>query len=198
MSGARVCLGATVLLVCVGAGSAVVEPSGLRMHAEGPEPAHTGGFGEPTCHACHTGYPVNEPGGALSVEGLPESWVAGRQYELTVVLRSEEMGAAGFQLSIRDPDGRAAGALAPIDGTVSLDSLMVEGRPRVIYVGHRREGSRVTDPDRVSWRVRWTAPSDPTDVWVHAAANSANGDDSPLGDLVYTLQFRRRRADAPE
>ena len=168
--------------------SAPLEPAApaSSTHATGPPAAHTGGFGEPTCAECHIGYPVNAPGGMVSVRGLPQAYRPGAEYRLTVMLQSEEMGAAGFELAARiaggERAGTSAGTLRPVDSRVAVTDSM-----GVAYAHQTPAGSQVTDPDLATWTVSWTAPRAGT-VAVHVAANSANGDQSPLSDLVYTAE----------
>jgi len=161
-------------------------PTPLR-HADAPPTAHTGGFGEPTCQACHDEFEVNLPGGTLALLGLPDVYEPGRAYALTVRLESEEMVRAGFQLSARFASGRApgrpAGTLAPVDGRTAVTQDPVTAVP---YAHHTRAGTPTPDPSVASWTLAWTAPDAGGEVVFHLAANSANGDDSPLGDLIYT------------
>ena len=166
-------------------------PTG-SAHAVAPPPGHTGGFGEPTCLICHQGAPINLPGGEVSVRGLPDAYRPGEAYTLTVVLESEEMGAAGFQLSARHADGSQAGSFQPVDDRVAV----TRGPGGVGYAHQTDDGSHTPDPVRVSWSLAWTAPASGT-VTFHLAANSGNGDDSPLSDLVYatssTLEAEQAR-----
>lgn len=172
------------ILLAVGPGLV----AGPALHPEEPPPAHTGGFGEPSCQICHAEYRVNAPGGELAIDGLPERWSSGAVYLLTVTLRSEEMASAGFQLSARFADGRGAGTFEPIDDRVSItDHVGPAGT--VSYVAQTRLGSEVDDPAEVAWRVRWHAPDQRGEVRFHGAANSGNGDNSPFGDLVYTAEI---------
>lgn len=147
----------------------------------------TGGFGEPTCGFCHIGSDLNAYGGRVSVEGLPSSYEAGREYVLTVDLRADETAVAGFQFAVRYHEGQArgrpAGSLEPVDArTAVTDSLGVG------YI-HQTEGGSVTsDPSGARWSFSWRAPQAGGPVVFHVAANSGNGDNSPLGDLVYTAE----------
>lgn len=168
-------------------------PGPGAVHPEGPPPGHTGGFDEPTCQSCHTGYALDLPGGTLSVEGVPVRWEPGAEYVLTVVLRSEDMGAAGFQLSARTPDGLPAGRWSTLDDRVAVD-VVGDTVPPGAYARQTRVGSAVDDPGVVSWRLVWRAPLEAAEVWFHGAANSGNGDNSPLGDLVYTTSLATRAA----
>jgi hypothetical protein len=151
-------------------------------NAEAPPPAHTGGFGEPTCHACHGEYALDLEGGSLAVEGLGEGWTPGEAHVLTVILSSSEMAKAGFELALRGEDGRQAGRLRALDARAAVTE-----QDGVQYAHHTAPGSMASDARVASWTVEWTAPRTGGVVRLHAAANSANGDDSPFGDLVYTV-----------
>jgi hypothetical protein len=192
-------VGAVVCVVALGVWGGLAEaaapPPPPRPHAEGPPPGHTGGFGEPTCQACHTEYALDLPGGRLEIEGVPAAWEPGRTYLLTVVLHSEDMGAAGFQLTTRGPDGRPAGSLAPVDARVAVDSVPGDTLMSGVFARHTRTGTRIDDPSSARWVLAWTAPPVATPVHFHGAANSANGDDSPFGDLIYTVNFSTAPAD---
>jgi hypothetical protein len=156
---------------------------------EGPPPAHTGGFGEPTCRQCHADAGLNEPGGRLAIAGIPSSYVAGRTYELAVSLERDGMLRAGFQLAARfaagDRAGTQAGVLSPVDArtTIVADSVS-----HVSYIEHTLAGTALgAGPGAARWTFRWTAPTAGRGaVVLHVAANAANDDDSPLGDFIYT------------
>ena len=161
------------------------------VHYDGPPIAHTGGFGEPTCRVCHQGEPLNAAGGTLRIEGLPGRYEPDRTYELVVVLRRDGMGRAGFELSARLVGGAQAGALEATDRRVRVvpDSVTA-----VRYAEQTREGCSVSGPE-ARWTVRWRAPAQmggggASDVLIHAAANAANYDDSPLGDFIYAGEWR--------
>ena len=58
-------------------------PSLLALHfRDGPPARVTGGFGEDSCLACHSGKALNEAGGRLTLSGFPEMYVPGATYEL--------------------------------------------------------------------------------------------------------------------
>src|SRR5262245_24686351 len=91
----------------------------FRPYADRPPLAHTGGFGEETCRQCHFDNPLNEPGGSLSIDGVPPAYQPGASYRLTVRLRRAGLARAGFQLAVRQAigpgAGRQAGVLAAVD-----------------------------------------------------------------------------------
>lgn len=163
-------------------------PAGVPpVHAEAPPPGHTGGFGEPTCRACHEAFELNPQGGRFSLEGVPADPVPGRRYALTLRLEVPETTRSGFQLSARTPDGRQAGAFHPLDAHAAV-TASADGK--VSYAHHTLAGSTPDSPEISSWTVEWEAPEVRGPVVFHAAANSADGDNSPFGDLIYALERR--------
>jgi hypothetical protein len=165
-------------LLCAAAVSA-------RAYVDGPPPAHTGGFGEATCHACHADYPLNG-GGALAIEGAPATYEPGRSYELRVVLRHPELRTAGFQLAARFAAGPGEGTQA---GTLRVggEDAIVASIGGIAYAQHTKAGTAVTGPGERIWQVTWTAPAQPSaDIVLHLAANAANDDLSEFGDRIIT------------
>lgn len=153
-------------------------------YRDGPPPAHTGGFGEPTCRACHFDAPLNAPGGRLALDGLPPAYEGGRTYRLTVHLLRPGMRAGGFELAARvAATGRQAGAFHPLDDRVQAPP------DSVVYARHTRAGSRLAVPDTARWALLWQAPPAAAGpVVFHLAANAANDDDSEFGDVIYTTR----------
>jgi hypothetical protein len=165
-----------------GAGSARVHADG---YPRGAPPGVTGGFGEPTCLQCHFGGALNEPGGSLSIDGLPERYAPGETYRLIVRLRGGEVGAAGFQLSARTAAGAQAGVLA----SGGMKTHVQAGAGGVQYAGHTEAGSSPTAPGAAEWAVEWTAPARGAGpIQLHASANAGDGDNSPIGDHVYAVE----------
>ena len=163
----------------------------VPLFKTGPPPGHTGGFGEPTCRACHSDAGLNEPGGELTITGAPAGYEPGRTYQLEVVLRRAGMLRAGFQLAARfaegDATGTPAGVLTPSDArsVVIWDTVS-----HVSYIEHTLAGTALQG-DAGRWLVRWTAPATARGVVaLNAAGNAANDDDSPLGDFIYTSALR--------
>ena len=97
------------------------------------------------------------------------------------------MGSAGFQAAVRFNEGERTGApagrVAPIDGRT-----IVRREAGVDYINHTVEGSGLGPGDTASWSFEWVAPGEPSPVVFHVTGNSANGDNSPLGDLIYTAE----------
>ena len=181
------------LLLLVGAASALfASRSGTVVaYRSNPNPGVTGGFGERSCHVCHSQKPLNESAGSLVLEGVPQRYAPGRPYDLTVKLSRSGMGIAGFQLSARFEEGaRQAGSFRSLDRRVHIVEF---GDANVQYVSHSDEGNGLTSRGTASWTVEWTAPtiSEGRGVVVfHLAANAANNDDTEFGDFIYQLERR--------
>lgn len=161
-----------------------------RPFAEGPPSGHSGGFGEPTCAACHFGGVENPVDGLFDVVGLPEAALPDSTYLLEIVLKFPAMKRSGFQLTSRTEDGLQAGSFAPTDDRTAID------RDGVQYLVQTEAGSMPAERGSMRWTVRWTAPAAPGTVQFHGAANAANGDDLPIGDTVmargWTVDVRAR------
>lgn len=164
------------------------------MYADGPPPAHTGGFGEPTCRECHFDGEVNAPGGTLAIEGVPEIYIAGERYVVTVTLSRPEMQRGGFQLAARFADGEREGRQAGSLRALSDRAGVTSGPDNeVLYAQHTEPGTALVSPDTARWTVEWTPPeSGEGSVVFHIAANTANGDDSAFGDLIYLRSIQTR------
>jgi hypothetical protein len=168
-------------------------PSASARYAEGPPPAHTGGFGEPTCHSCHFDNPLNDIPGRLTVRGLPERYTPGERYQIVISLTRPGMQRAGFQAAVRyaggsDP-GRGAGELLAAGDRVRLvDSAGVR------YAQQTVAGTRLMGVEATEWTLEWRAPRDGGGVVLHLAANAANGDQSEFGDHIYSRAVTVARA----
>lgn len=157
-------------------------------YVDGPPPAHTGGFGEPTCQVCHFDGGLNEPGGLLLVEGLPDRYEPGAVYDLEVVLARRDLERGGFQLGARFAEGARAGQQAGTFLPVG-ERVVVDTAGGVEYLRHTRAGTAPVSPDSLRWAVAWQAPDvGAGPVAFHLAANAANGDDSEFGDFIYALE----------
>jgi hypothetical protein len=166
------------------AGAALLAAAAFPDHAP---VAMTGGFREGTCATCHFGADLDDPGGTFAVEGVPARYTPGAEYALRVRLVRPGMGAAGFQLAARyaggDAAGRQAGALEAGEGAE------VRSAGGVQYAGH--DGAAAGE--EAAWMLRWRAPEGGGAIVFHAVANAADGDESPLGDHVYTARAETRR-----
>ena len=166
-------------------------PVSATPYADGAPPGFSGGFKEQSCHACHfENEQVNAPPGRVSLTGVPERFVAGQQYPLTVTLTRPGMKLGGFQLAARFDDGTQAGTLAR--GAGEEKRLAIETQANVQYTNQRRPGADPAAPDTAKWTLVWTAPQARGTVTFHVAANAADNDDSVRGDYIYTAAVSAR------
>ena len=102
-------LGASAIAAAFAIGAAAhASPAGSRGHPamrDIPPLAHTGGFGEPTCVACHMDGDLNDAAGSLTIEGVPARYEPGRRYRLTITVRHPDLRLAGFELASRYASG---------------------------------------------------------------------------------------------
>jgi hypothetical protein len=184
-------LGASTIAAALAAGVAAhASPTWPRAHPmmrDMPPLAHTGGFGEPTCTACHFDGGLNDAAGSLAIDGLPARYEPGRRYRLTITVRHPDLRLAGFELASRfatGPDsGRQAGSLAPTDDRAQVST---DETSRIQYAHHLRSGTTPLPPGVGRWTVEWTAPTAGTGpVAIHVVGNAANDNDSPMGDYIY-------------
>lgn len=151
----------------------------------------TGGFGEETCRSCHFDYDLNPDEGNLSVLGIPDQISGGEKVDITVVVKREELGRAGFQLSARYESGRQAGSFETGDNKRIIFSEAVPDTLQ--YVQHSRNGSTVGDDGKNSWTITWEAPGSLKEpVIFNVSANAANGDQSEFGDFIYAEEIKVR------
>lgn len=183
---------ATLVVVAqsVGAPAPHAPVSALRTadtaaYAEGAPQGFSGGFGEQSCHACHFHGEIDSGPRRVALAGVPEHFVPGERYPLTITLPRPGMKLGGFQLTARfKDDGRQAGTLAPAPD--AEERIAVEAQGEVQYAGHRRNGTALAAPDTARWSLVWTAPKAVRPIVFHVAATAADGDGTVEGDFVET------------
>ncbi len=156
-------------------------------HIQGP---FTGGFNEETCRSCHFDYDLNMDGGSLAIEGISESYKAGKEYNITITVESEQLEVGGFQMTARFEDGTQAGSFDwegdRLRYTPDIDS-------DVKYIQHSEEGTQPTDEREVSWSFTWISPAEAKEpVIFNIAANAGNDDDLRGLDLCRGIIFEPR------
>ncbi len=135
-----------------------------------PQPGASGIDG--SCRSCHTpndDYNGVSVGASITIEGIPGTFVPGREYTITVVI---ERGL-GPQPSF---DILHAFQLGVTNGTLDIANASC------IQVGEREVGSQgASDTDR--WSVKWTAPFSYENVAFTAEGVVGNGDGTEAGDV---------------
>ena len=170
---------AAAFVLCIAAG-----PAGAWSNR--PQNKYTGAPGEQTCAFCHGNLDVG--GGSIGVV-VPLSYVPGDTLDCAVTLQRSGQRRWGFELTILDAAGRAAGHIVVSDPNRTL--LSIQGDTGREYL---KQTSGGTDSGKVDsapgWSCRWIAPPAGTgDVTIYAAGCAADGDFTSGGDFVYTTAF---------
>ena len=169
--------------------AAVVTAARASFRAR-PPLAPTGGFGEPTCAECHFDG-SSRPPEALSFGGMtPDHFRPGGVYRLEVAIHDTTARVGGFQLAVRvaagPRAGTQAGTLCAVDARVEVGTDTTTGVQYASHVG-------AASADSLRWQIEWRAPAEDVGAVVfHVAANSANDDDSPLGDAIIARSWQIR------
>lgn len=146
--------------------------------------AFTGGFGEQTCRSCHFDYDLNPEDGSLQVSGIPEEISGGERMEISITVKRENLGRAGFQISSRFEDGSQAGQFEAEGNDRIMFSKSVPDSLQ--YLQHSKTGSEPSDPNQNTWEITWKAPDKANrKIVFNIAANAANGDQSEFGDYIF-------------
>ena len=170
--------------------SAAAPLAGVRVpsYPDAPPPGMTGGFGEPTCVACHFAPSEPDTGGVLILRGVPASYAPGHEYVLSIELERAGLERAGFEVSSRFSEGCESGRQAGVLAAPDAGAAVTEAAG-VQYAHHTEPGTRPAERGRARWTLRWTAPDRASGpVAFHVAGNAANGDGSALGDRVYAIE----------
>lgn len=161
-------------------------------YRDGPPSAHTGGFGEAHCGACHFDAPVDDAVGAATIEA-PTRYQPGTVYDVVITVQHPDLAAAGFQLAARFATGPSAGRQAGGLEAIDPRAHVVHAPSGIAYASHTEAGANPAERGVGRWVVRWTAPPSRDDVVFHLAANAADGDGSEFGDHLYLAEHRARR-----
>lgn len=149
-------------------------------------PVLTGGFGEESCYSCHFDGPLNPARGSVFIDGLPERYKSGSEYELSVRIEHPTMVNSGFQLAARNSKGEQAGRFESADGRSTINE-----QRDIQYVHHTYEGTTPVHENKSVWHLHWTAPdTEPSDsIFIHISAVAGNGDKTRDGDDVFENYF---------
>lgn len=155
----------------------------LLAYSSGPLPGRTGDFGEPNCTACHTSFPLNVPGGTLTISGVPAQYLPGQTYPISVTISRSGQARWGFELAARIVSSATqAGTLIVTDSV----NTQIKTQNNVQYIEHTQTGTQL-GASQGTWIFNWKAPDTAVGtIRFSAAGNAANGDGTNQGDYIYT------------
>jgi hypothetical protein len=161
-------------------------------YSDQPPAKRTGAPGENTCAACHNGG-LNDGQGALSILNVPDSYVPGSTYNISVTLARAGQTRWGFELTCLLASTSAAAGT--ITSTSALTGTQVSsGKTYVSQAAGTapNDGTFAGTADGpVTWSFQWTAPAAGAgSVRFYAAGVAAdNSGDADTGDYVYTTSM---------
>lgn len=151
----------------------------------GPPDARTNAPGETTCTDCHGTFPLNSGSGMLALTGLPERYIPGETYDLSLTLSDPDAARWGFELTILEDGGSSTGAI-----TVTDDGTQTSTTGDRDYLKHNVFGVYPGTTGSASWVFQWTAPAEGTGaVNLYAVGNAANNDFLMTDDRIYATSF---------
>jgi hypothetical protein len=126
------------------------------------------------CDGCHGG---GDPTGNVTLSNVPNRFIAGQTYALTLTIQHAAALRGGFQIVATNGTTNAmVGSFTASTGMrLNNVSRLTQSTPRNFSSGS------------VSWTFNWTAPSSNTPrVVFYYAGNAVNGDGGTSGDAVFT------------
>jgi hypothetical protein len=172
-----------------------------RSNSGGPPDAVTGvpaGHGLPaelTCNqsGCHDEFELNpDTQTRITLAGLPDNYVPGRRYQLTLGITTPDMERAewGFEATAVAANTflRAGDLLRSTVAAEARNVQIIMGGPagQRQYVQHTAVGTGQGRRGGFSWRFDWVAPGvNVGDVNFYASVNAADSDARQTGDKVY-------------
>jgi hypothetical protein len=157
------------------------------LYSDAPPAGRTGAPGEGTCTSCHG--PLNDGQGTLTISGIPNPYLPGTKYSVTVSLARAGAMRWGFEAtSLFTATNGMAGTFEITSNTTQL--LSKASRFYVAQLnGSSADGTFAGTADGpVTWIFNWTAPAaggGAVTFYIVGLAADNDGQDSS-GDLTYT------------
>ncbi len=171
----------------------------VKAYSAGPDAARTGAPGELTCSmsGCHLGSAVNGGGGTLIITGVPANYSPNQDVDITVTINQTGRVRFGFEATVIDDTGKAAGTLSLTNTSRTQSFQGVAGGNLRRYISHTFNGTTATSSGQNVWTFHWKAPAQSVGrITFYAAGNAANNDGSETGDLIYTTNASTQPAAA--
>lgn len=184
-------------------------PALIYAYPQGPDAGYAGVPGETICSHCHIGsfgsgsVTVNFPGGY--------TYTPGAKQHLVVTISDPVQRRWGFELTVRQANNSAVQAGSFIPGpegytqlvctqpgfqTQAFGSSCPSSMP-LQYIEQTLTGTQPGPRRLVSFEFDWTPPdTDVGNVVVYVAGNAANGDNSVMGDHIYSQRYTLSAAPA--
>ncbi len=154
------------------------------LHSSQPPQGYTGVSGF-YCNACHSGNALNNPGGSVTVNGLPdEGYTPGATYNFSVTIAHSTANRKryGFSIIAKNSSGATAGSFSSSNANAAQNGQ---------ELSHFNAINFSTLSQSYTYNnLTWTAPANPgaddQNITFYFAGNAANGNGSNSGDYIYT------------
>jgi hypothetical protein len=154
----------------------------VLIHSAAPPQGYTGVTGE-YCTSCHATNPLNNPGGSVSANGLPNSYTAATAYPFSIITShsSADRKRFGFSIIAVNKDGLASGTFSTTNPNAA---------PNGSELSHHNALTLATAVQSYTYdNLTWTAPVNPgladQTITFYYVGNAANGNGSSTGDYIY-------------
>jgi Reeler domain len=151
------------------------------MHSLAPPQGYTGASGA-YCTNCHQGNTLNNAGGSVTVNGLPDNgYTAGTAYNfsITTTHAAADRKRWGFSITARNSQNQDIGTFSSTNPNADNNGAELSHANAVVTTS---QSSYTYD------NLTWTAPANPgagdNSITFYYAANAANGSGSS-GDYIY-------------
>lgn len=185
---------ALAVMAIAAVAAAALAPDAGMASSSGPFGGFTGAPGEETCRHCHKSFPLNVPGGLLTITGFPETYVPGVTYAVTVTLVSDSGLVWGFEATVLSDKRKRAGKLSVSDPSTTkvVPGVFLTTRE---YVVQKKAGSYDEQRGSVSWTFNWKAPKkNKGPLTIYVAGNVGNDNEKNTGDFIYASQVTSQPA----
>lgn len=166
-----------MLLIFIGLTS-----SSILIHSDQPPQGYTGAGGL-YCTACHNTNPLNNPGGSVTVSGLPEiNYTPGTSYNfsITTTHSSANRRRWGFSIIAINSQGQSVGTFSSSNPNAAVNGEELSHFNATV--------SAILQQTFTYNDLTWTAPQNPTaadqDITFYFTGNAASGSGSS-GDFIY-------------
>ena len=174
-----------ITLLFVAAGVAAI--FGAALHSENGIAGYTNSPGETNCRNCHSGHPLNDPTGSITITSDMNNfgYIPGRTYTINVKIIKSGQQIFGIGCEILKADSSNAGTIVVTNtAKTQLKNKTINGKVRT-NLCHKTTGGLANDSTTFSFS--WTAPAvGAGNVKLYVACNAANNNGSESGDYIYT------------
>jgi len=134
------------------------------------------------CTVCHSSTLVNSGSGSVVLSGVPEVYVPGATYTITVTDTELTARRWGFEMIAQRANGTMGGSFTITDAV----NTQIQSSGALDYVMHTDAGSHAGMAGPTSWSVDWTAPQlADGDIAFTVSGNCANNNSFTTGDKIY-------------